>query len=96
MTPASWEPRDFAEKRARRETVNVQLLEDAVNANTATNGGGYAARIIAGLNQKIALSQPPRQQPASNTSDVPGFSGLTGESDGISCENIAAEIHKRN
>jgi ABC-2 type transport system permease protein len=70
-------PRDFAEKRARRETVEVQLLVDAVNANTATIAGGYAARIIAGLNQKIALSQPPRQQPASNTSDVPGFSSTT-------------------
>ncbi len=53
-------PRDFAEKRARRETVEVQLLVDAVNANTATIAGGYAARIVAGLNQKIALSQPPR------------------------------------
>src|SRR5260370_24862380 len=41
-------PRDFAEKRARRQTVEVQLLVDAVNANTATIAGGYAARIIAG------------------------------------------------
>jgi ABC-2 type transport system permease protein len=63
-------PRDFAEKRARRETVEVQLLVDAVNANTATIAGGYAARIIAGLNQKIASSQPPRQRPTDNTSDA--------------------------
>jgi ABC-2 type transport system permease protein len=55
-------PRDFAEKRARRETVEVQFLVDAVNANTATIAGGYAARIVAGLNQRIALSQPPRTQ----------------------------------
>jgi ABC-2 type transport system permease protein len=61
-------PRDFAEKRARRETVEVQLLVDAVNANTATIAGGYAARIIASLNQKIAISQPPRPQP---TADAP-------------------------
>jgi len=54
-------PRDFAEKRTRRETVEVQLLVDAVNANTATIAGGYAARIVAGLNQKIAMSQPPRK-----------------------------------
>src|SRR6266567_5124424 len=55
-------PRDFAEKRARRETVEVQLLVDAVNANSATIAGGYAARIIASFNQKIASSQPSRQQ----------------------------------
>src|SRR5919108_3173421 len=35
-------PRDFARRRARRETVEVQLLVDAVNANTATIVGGYA------------------------------------------------------
>src|SRR5580765_3185995 len=47
-------PHDFADKRARHETVDVQLLVDAVNANTATIAGGYAARIIASFNQKIA------------------------------------------
>jgi ABC-2 type transport system permease protein len=57
-------PGDFAEKRTRNETVQVQLLVDAVNANTATIAGGYAARIIAGLNQKIASSRPPRPQPS--------------------------------
>src|SRR6266436_3455480 len=73
-------PNDFAERRARRETVEVQLLVDAVNANTATIAGGYAARIVAGLNQKIALSQPPRApmtsapangQPLSLTANLP-------------------------
>src|SRR5215467_9425891 len=54
-------PKDFAEKRLRRETASVQLLVDAVNANTATITGGYAARIIGTVNQKIAASQPPRQ-----------------------------------
>src|SRR5215471_5563749 len=47
-------PRDFAESRARRETAQIQLIVDAVNANTATIAGGYAARIIAQLNQRIA------------------------------------------
>ena len=55
-------PHDFADKRARHETVGVQLLVDAVNANTATIAGGYAARIIASFNQKLAMSQPPRRQ----------------------------------
>ena len=49
-------PRDFAKNRARGETAEVQLLVDAVNANTATIAGGYAARIIGSLNQKIAIS----------------------------------------
>jgi ABC-2 type transport system permease protein len=71
-------PTDFAEKRARRQTAEVQLLVDAVNANTATIAGGYAARIIAGLNQKIALSQPPRQPPPTgNTTGPPGVSVIT-------------------
>jgi ABC-2 type transport system permease protein len=51
-------PRDFARKRARREPVEVQLLVDAVNANTATIAGGYAARIISSLNQNITLTKP--------------------------------------
>src|SRR5207244_11223326 len=56
-------PRDFAERRARRETAEVQLLVDAVNASTATIAGGYAARIVASFNQKIAQSQPRQRQP---------------------------------
>jgi len=70
-------PRDFAEKRARRETVEVQLLVDAVNANSATIAGGYAARIIASFNQKIASSQPPRQRPIADTSISPDVSLTT-------------------
>jgi ABC-2 type transport system permease protein len=45
---------DFAERRERRETAPVQLLLDAVNSNTAGIAGGYAARIIAALNERIA------------------------------------------
>ncbi len=52
-------PREFAEQRTRRETAKVQLLVDAVNANTATIAGGYAARIIGVLNLKFAQAQPP-------------------------------------
>src|SRR5438874_92713 len=64
-------PRDFGEKRARHETAEVQLLVDAVNANTATIAGGYAARIIASLNQKIARSQPRGGQPTESTALQP-------------------------
>jgi len=63
----------------------VQLLVDAVNANTATIAGGYAARIIASLNQRIALSQSrggqptesatlPPSPPTGDTSNAPNFS----------------------
>src|SRR3954470_1731193 len=61
-------PHDFADKRVRHETADVQLLVDAVNANTATIAGGYAARIIASLNQKIAMAQPRRQNPGADPS----------------------------
>jgi drug efflux transport system permease protein len=64
-------PRDFAERRARHETAQVQLLVDAVNANTATIAGGYAARIIGTLNQTIAASREGRQLSAI-TVNVPG------------------------
>src|SRR6266705_1783317 len=66
-------PRDLAEKRARRETVEVQLLIDAVNANSATIARAYAARIIASLNQNLASSQPPRQHSLNDTSNPPGI-----------------------
>src|SRR5262245_19946307 len=39
-------PSDFAEKRTRRETANVQLLVDSVNSNTGAIAGGYAARVV--------------------------------------------------
>lgn len=62
--------KDFAEMRARRQTAEVQLIVDAVNANTATIAGGYAARIIAQLNQRIASSQPLRRQPVSDITNA--------------------------
>lgn len=49
-------PRDYARKLARREPVEVQLIVDAVDANTATIAGGYAGRIVASVNQKISVS----------------------------------------
>ncbi|HKX31562.1 MAG TPA: ABC transporter permease [Blastocatellia bacterium] len=51
-------PVDYAKQRERRETARVQFLLDAVNSNTAGIAGGYAARIIAALNQRIAQDSP--------------------------------------
>jgi ABC-2 type transport system permease protein len=59
-------PRDFARRRARHETAQVQLLVDAVNANTATIAGGYAARIIGTFNQTIVASREGRELSAIN------------------------------
>lgn len=53
-------PKDFAERRARGQTADVQILVDAVNANTANIAAGYAGRIIASLNQRIIQKNPPR------------------------------------
>jgi ABC-2 type transport system permease protein len=61
-------PRDFAERKVRHETARVQLLVDAVNANTATIAGGYAGRIIGQLNQTIAESREGGQLSAITTS----------------------------
>jgi ABC-2 type transport system permease protein len=57
-------PADFATKRTRNETAEIQFLVDSVDSNTAGIAGGYAARVISSLNQKIALSRssiPPAQ-----------------------------------
>jgi ABC-2 type transport system permease protein len=51
-------PADFAKHRERRETARVQLLLDAVNSNTAGIAGGYAARIVAAINERIAQNSP--------------------------------------
>ncbi|HEU0174234.1 MAG TPA: ABC transporter permease [Blastocatellia bacterium] len=51
-------PADFAKQRERRETARAQFLLDAVNSNTAGIAGGYAARIIGALNERIAQDTP--------------------------------------
>ena len=50
-------PSDFATKRVRRETAEVQFLVDSVNSNTASIAGGYAARVVNALNEKILLTR---------------------------------------
>src|SRR5215469_12315751 len=51
-------PWDFARKRARKQTADVQLLLDAVNTNNAEIAGGYAGLIIRSLNERIVASSP--------------------------------------
>lgn len=46
---------DFATKRTRGEVAEVQFLVDSVNSNTGGIAGGYAARVVAALNEKISL-----------------------------------------
>lgn len=52
-------PKDFAELRSRNQPAEVQILVDAVNANTANIAAGYAGRIIASLNRRIVAQRPP-------------------------------------
>jgi ABC-2 type transport system permease protein len=51
-------PSDFDKRRERRETARVQFLLDAVNSNTAGIAGGYASRIIAAYNDRMAAESP--------------------------------------
>ena len=51
-------PSDFARRRERGETADVQLLFDAVNSNTAGIAAGYAQRIIASFNRRLAADEP--------------------------------------
>ncbi len=50
-------PSDFATRRTRNETAEIQFLVDSVDSNTAGISGGYASRVLASLNEKIALSK---------------------------------------
>jgi ABC-2 type transport system permease protein len=52
-------PRDFGKKSVRGQAVPVQLLVDAVNANTATIAGAYASRIVSTLNANASVVRRP-------------------------------------
>lgn len=45
---------DFARKRARGETAEVQILVDGVDSNRAGIAAGYAMRVVAALNERLA------------------------------------------
>jgi len=68
-------PYDFARQRERHVTAKVQLLLDAVNSNTAQIAGGYAARIVAALNQRLVVPpsvgniQPSPSPPSQSTNN---------------------------
>lgn len=51
-------PSEFAKKRERHETANVQLIFDASDSNTAGIAAGYVSRIIASLNQRLSEGRP--------------------------------------
>lgn len=65
-------PSDFATKRTRGESAEIQFLVDSVDSNTAGIAGGYASRIVSSLNEKIALSRK-SVQPARARSKVTLF-----------------------
>jgi ABC-2 type transport system permease protein len=47
-------PQDFARERARGRTAEVQILVDSVDSNRAGIAAGYAARVVAALNDRLA------------------------------------------
>ena len=50
-------PAHFATQRTRGEVAEVQLLVDSVNSNTGSIAGGYAARVIGALNERISVNK---------------------------------------
>lgn len=49
-------PHDFAAMRARGDAVEVQILVDSVNSNTAGIAAGYASRVVAAHGRKGAAA----------------------------------------
>lgn len=69
-------PSDFATRRDRRETAEVQFLLDAVDSNTSGIAGGYASRIIASFNQRVADMPMPAVE-VSGAASTPGRGQIT-------------------
>ncbi len=68
-------PGDFARERARGRPVTVQVLLNAVNANTAQIAQGYVEGAVAWLNQRDArprMRRPTDPGDANGTPDEPG------------------------
>src|SRR5262249_7077814 len=55
-------PREFSEKQIRGQSAGIQLLVDAVNANTATIAGAYAQRIVSTVRPGASLIRTPAKQ----------------------------------
>jgi ABC-2 type transport system permease protein len=45
-------PADFARRRLRNETADIQVLIDAVNSNTAAIANAYVSQIVKSINEK--------------------------------------------
>jgi ABC-2 type transport system permease protein len=58
-------PHDFAQRRARGQTAEVQILADGVDSNRAGIAAGYAARVVGALNERLT-----RAGVAARTTDV--------------------------
>lgn len=60
-------PGDFARKRVREQTANIQIIVDAVNANTAAIAGGYAVLTVRSLNEKLAQEYAVKIRPQTSS-----------------------------
>src|SRR5690606_2603854 len=54
-------PGNFADRRTRQQPVDVQILLNAVNANTATIAEGYTRALIMDYNRQYAPACAPAQ-----------------------------------
>jgi len=61
-------PRDFARRRARGQPVTVQVLVNAVNANTAQIAQGYVEGAVEWLNVRSAAAASP---PVASVTTIP-------------------------
>ncbi len=64
-------PQDYARLRARGQTAEVQILVDGVDSNRAGIAAGYAARVVAALNERAGSASV-----AARTADVRSGGGV--------------------
>lgn len=55
-------PRNFSDRRARQQQADVQILLNAVNANTATIAEGYTRALISDYNRRNTTARGPAPQ----------------------------------
>jgi hypothetical protein len=79
-------PYDFARLRARERPATVQVLLNAVNANTAQIAQGYVGGAIAWLNRRLEAARPLAGMPS------PGPGRRAGMRRGLSAVGVSAAL----
>ena len=89
-------PYEFARDLHRGTPVDVQILLNAVNANTATIAQGYAEGVILSYNQTLAGRGYPAQDLAPSSSAPPGRRGISADGDRVPLQSRPGErlVHR--